>query len=113
MSTYEAMLIFQGSIKEEDLDGVVKKATAEVTKLGGEVENTTRMGKKAFARILKKQTSGHYVLVTFRLDGDKMSDLNARFQLNESVFRVQITHAKIAAEAVAETAEGKADGVTK
>ena len=56
---------------------------------GGKVESTTRMGRRQFARPMQKQTAGQYMVITFKIDGDKLRALQARFKLIEDIFRVQ------------------------
>ncbi len=94
MNKYEAMIIFPESLKEESLDGSLDKVVAEIEKSGGKVEAKTRLGRRAFARKMDKQSAGQYMVVTFRLPGDKLAALQGRFKLNEEIFRVQIVRAE-------------------
>lgn len=100
---YEAMFIFPEALKEEGLDAAVDKVKGEIERCGGRVVSTTRLGRRAFARRLQKQQSGHYVVITFGLEGEKIKALQARLKLNEEIFRVQIVcqAAKPAAPAAA------------
>lgn len=93
MKTYEALFIFCGQHKDVELDTLVEKAKDEIVKLGGDITGTQGIGKKTFARTMKKRDSGHYVRVGFFLDPLKIDALLARYKLNEDVFRVQITAA--------------------
>lgn len=101
MNKYEAMVIFPESMRDEALDAAFEKVAGEIEKLGGKVENKTRLGRRAFARPLKKHSAGHYAVIGFFLDGQKVAPLQARFKLNEDIFRVQIVRA---VEAPAEAA---------
>lgn len=101
MSKYEAMIIFPESMKDEELDAAFEAVAVEIEKLGGTVENKTRMGRRLFARPLKKHAAGQYAVLGFLLDGAKIAPLRARLKLNEEVFRVQIVRA---VEAPAESA---------
>lgn len=93
MIKYEAMLIFPESMKDESLDAAFEKIGAEIVKLGGTVENKTRMGRRSFARPLQKHAGGQYAVIGFFLDGAKVAALQARFKLNEEIFRVQVVRA--------------------
>ena len=93
MNKYEAMIIFQESLKDTDWDGAVEAVAAEIKKLGGEMTSCTRLGKRDFARQMQKQNAGHYGLMAFQLDGDKVSAFHARMKLNDDVFRVQVVTA--------------------
>ncbi len=72
MNKYEAMIIFRESLKDADWDGAVETVRGEIEKLGGTVSSCTRLGRREFARPMQKQHSGHYGLVAFELDGDKV-----------------------------------------
>ena len=49
------------------------------------------MGKKTFARPLKKQKAGLYVVIMFNLDGAKIDAFKVRLKLTTNVFRHQFT----------------------
>ncbi len=93
MNKYEAMIIFPESMKDEQLDVALEKVAGEIEKQGGKVENKTRLGRRAFARLMKKHAAGQYAVLGFRVDGSKIAPLQARFKLNEEIFRVQIVRA--------------------
>ncbi len=93
MNTYEAMFIFPDSIKDSDLEEVLGRVKGEIKKLEGEATSTTRLGKRAFARRMKKQEAGHYVVITFKIDGQHIRPLLAKYRLNEEILRVQIIKA--------------------
>jgi ribosomal protein S6 len=88
------MFIFPERFKEDELDGVIKTVRAEVEKLGGEVISSTRLGRRTFARPIRKMEQGHYAVATFRLDSQRLPSLHARFRLSEDVLRVQVVRAQ-------------------
>ena len=69
---YEGLFIFPDVLDEEALDLALGRVKEELELLGGAIESTTRMGKKAFARPLKKQKAGLYVVMMFNIDGTKL-----------------------------------------
>lgn len=95
MNKYEAMIIFRESLKETDWDGAVEAIRTEIEKLAGKMTSSTRLGKREFARPMQKQQGGHYGLIAFQLDGDKVAALQARLKLDEQVFRVQVVSAPV------------------
>ena len=109
MNLYEGMFIFPESMKEEALDAAVSRARGEIEKLGGRTESATRIGKRSFARPMAKQTSGHYVVIVFRLDGGQLGALKEKYRLSGEVFRLQVVRAE-AAPAAAEAAGGGKGG---
>jgi small subunit ribosomal protein S6 len=86
---YEALLIFPSELDDEGLDAAVEKVKQEIEKLDGTVEGSSRMGKRAFARLMHKQENGHYVVMNMEFDGTRMDALKQRLKLGTQVFRAQ------------------------
>lgn len=107
MKKYQALYIFVGITKDDALQVNIEKATAEITRLGGEIIASESLGKRAFSRQLSKRDTGVYVKVTFEIDPLKIAELLKRYRLVEEVFRVQVLavderrEAKLAAERAA------------
>ena len=93
MNTYEGLFIFPETLDEEGLDQAIARVKEELEKLGGSIDSTTRMGKKNFARPMKKQKAGLYVVMMFSLDGSKIDAFKARLKLTTNVFRQQFVEA--------------------
>lgn len=91
MKKYQAMIILALPAAEQTLEDKLERLRADITKLGGVLEHTTRLGRQAFMRPLKKKDAGFYVLITFSLDPAKIATLSERYKLNADIFRVQIT----------------------
>ena len=90
MKKYDALYIFVGIAKDDALEANLEKALSEVTRLGGNVLAKDSLGKRGFARPMKKRENGVYVKVRMELDPSKVDELVKRYQLVEEVFRVQI-----------------------
>ncbi len=86
---YEGLFIFPETLEEEQLDQAISAVKAELEKLGGSLENSTRLGKRTFARPLKKKKAGIYAIITFKLDGAQIGPLKRRLKLSTNVFRAQ------------------------
>ena len=91
---YEGLFIFPETLDEETLDLAIVRVKEELEKLGGSLESTTRMGKKNFARPLKKQKAGYYVVMMIKLDGMKLDAFKKRLKLATDVFRSQFVLAE-------------------
>ena len=68
MKKYDALYIFAGQAKDDVLENYIEKALAEVTRLGGVVVSKEVLGKRAFARPMRKRESGVYVEVRFEIE---------------------------------------------
>ena len=90
MKKYDALYIFVNAPKDDVVDPLTEKAGGEITRLGGVILGSEMLGRKTFARELKKRESGIYVRIRFEMDPAKIADLRARYALLEDVFRVQI-----------------------
>ena len=90
MKTYDALYIFVGVAKDDAVEANLEKALAELTRLGGNVIAKDSLGRRGFARPMKKRENGVYVKVRFELDPLKVDELVNRYHLVEEVFRVQI-----------------------
>lgn len=113
MNRYEAMFIFPESTKEDQLDPAVAVVREEIEKVGGVIDNTTRLGKRSFARPIRKMEGGHYVVIGFRVAGDKIAGLVERYRLSEQIVRVQIHSADEPAAVPAVPAEGARHAVAQ
>jgi ribosomal protein S6 len=122
LKTYQAMFIFSSSLTDDTVREILQSVRVEVEKLGGTVTATDPMGKRVFARPLKKMETGQYAKLLLQLPPTAVAPLLARLRLNEKIFRMQVVELKAPAKsapakpsAVAATAEtgGPADGQPK
>jgi len=99
---YEGLFIFPETLDEEGLDQSLGRVKEELEKLGGSIKSTTRMGKKTFARPLKKQKAGYYVMLMIEANGLDLDAFKARLKLSTDVFRHQFIVASAVEEATQE-----------
>lgn len=90
MKKYDALYIFVNVAREDAMDALLAKVSEEITRLGGTIIGSEDLGKKTFARPMKKREAGVYLRVRFELDPSKLDELIARYKLVDEVFRVQI-----------------------
>ena len=104
---YEGLFIFPEILDEEQLDQAIADVKAEIEKLGGALESSTRLGKRTFARPMKKKKAGIYVIIELRIDGANIDALKRRLKLATNVFRAQFVtkDESVKAEAVVEVAQ--------
>ena len=104
---YEGLFIFPEILDEEQLDQAIADVKAEIEKLDGSLESSTRLGKRTFARPMKKKKAGIYVIIELRINGANIDALKRRLKLATNVFRAQIVtkDESVKAEAVVEVAQ--------
>ncbi len=90
MNTYDIMFIFPSTLVDEAFDKQFEAAQAEITKLGGTVVRSERMGRRSFARPINKRGDGLYGRVWVKLDAVHVDGLVGRYNLNEEILRVQV-----------------------
>ena len=90
MKKYDGLYIFAGSARDEVLDKVIESASAEITNLSGRILSTEVLGKKTFARPMKKRDNGVFVKIRFEIAPTSIAALTRRYKLVDGVFRVQI-----------------------
>lgn len=88
---YEGLFIFPEYMDDDKLEQSIENVKEELIKLNGILRNSAKIGKKYFSRTLNKNKSGHYVVLIFSIDGDKIDSLKERLKLGTDVFRYQFT----------------------
>jgi len=90
LKTYEGMFIFEETLRDEALDQVLDNVNGEIKRVGGNIVASRIMGRRTFARPMKKRDSGVYVRTILNLPPDQIETLRGRFAIREDVVRVQI-----------------------
>jgi small subunit ribosomal protein S6 len=104
---YDALLILPVALDDDAIDKALERLRNEIVKLEGTVSDAKPMGRRAFARPLKKKEAGVYVTMAFELDPSRIDALIARLKLNEDLFRLQILrHEEFVAMPTGEPAGG-------
>jgi len=90
--TYQALFIFPASLKDDRISELMAIIKGEIERFKGAILNSELMGKRTFARRLKKLDAGYYAKVIFQAPPDAIAPLQSRFKLVEDIFRVQIVN---------------------
>ncbi len=81
-------------IVHPDLEGSIEKVTEKVanyiTKAKGEIVAQEEWGKRKLAYPIAKNNFGIYVLVNFKLDSLKLSDIERELRISEEIIRSMI-----------------------
>ena len=113
MKKYQGIFILLPSVDEAAQESNLEQINVEIKKSGGKVEATTRLGRIAFARPIRRHESGFYVMTTFQMAANEIAALRKRMKLNEFLLRVEIfqapenkskpAHAEIQAQVTSES----------
>lgn len=90
MKAYEAVFILDERKFEDGGETFASQFASLVEELGGTVTEKIPMGRKQFARPIKKLNAGIYWDFTLQLDPAKVAVLKSRFQLDDSVLRLVV-----------------------
>jgi len=92
VNRYEAMVILPESLTEEEIEAGLSLLSDVIKKRGGTLQGKpTRLGRKPFARPMKKQQIGEYALLRMELDGAEVSNVHEDVRLEDAIFRLQIS----------------------
>jgi small subunit ribosomal protein S6 len=91
---YELLYIIPTSFTDEETGPVETKVAGLVSKYGGTVESTTRLGKLRFAYAIQDQRHGHYVLVMFTAEPQAVAKIEENLRITPEVLRHMILSAE-------------------
>ncbi len=94
---YEAVLVFEATLTEDQVADQIKKVGEVISKNGGTVESTTSLGKKRLAYPINRRREGIYHQIDFVTDTDNtcLSELNRYLRITEEIIRSLVTVAVI------------------
>ena len=87
---YEVMIIFDATLEEDAIQGIVDRATQLITERGGNTGQIDRWGKRRFAYELNKKWEGYYVVAEFTGDPTMISELERVLRLADEVVRHKV-----------------------
>lgn len=87
MRSYELMLVLRPDLEEEALEAVIEKATSTLTRLGSELSDVDRWGKRRLAYEIKDYTEGFYVVIGFTAESEATFEVERVLKITEEVLR--------------------------
>ncbi|MBO8141080.1 MAG: 30S ribosomal protein S6 [Firmicutes bacterium] len=109
MRPYEAMVVLDPGLGEEELEATLNRLTGAVSGQGGEVTHVDRWGKRRLAYEIAGRTEGIYVLIKFRGEPGVAAELERVMRITDSVMRHLVVR-EIPPRAKARKAAGPAPG---
>jgi small subunit ribosomal protein S6 len=100
---YEVLYIVRADIDDDKVQDAVKRVNTLIQRSGGTSERTNLWGKRKLAYEVKHQKEGAYVLQDFKLDPDKVPELESSLKITEEVLRHLIVRKPEKAAATAAT----------
>jgi small subunit ribosomal protein S6 len=84
---YEILYIVRADLDDDKVQDVVKRVNTLIERAGGAAERTNLWGKRKLAYEVKHQKEGAYVLQDFRIDPQRIPELEAALKITEEVLR--------------------------
>ncbi len=87
MPLYELMFILNPSQEKEAIKKIIERITSLISKAKGKIEKVDEWGKRKLAYPIEKHGEGYYVVINFKLEPKKVSDINRALRLSSDILR--------------------------
>ena len=87
MRDYEVLYIVRADLDDDKVQDAVKRVNTLIQRSGGTTERTNLWGKRKLAYEVKHQKEGAYVLQDFKLDPNRVPELESSLKITEEVLR--------------------------
>ncbi|CAL8976134.1 MAG: 30S ribosomal protein S6 [Actinobacteria bacterium] len=90
MRKYEVVVIIDPEVDERQVNGLLDKPLAGLTKAGGTVDNIDVWGRRRLAYDIKKKSEGIYAVINLTAEPAVVKELDRQFTLNEQILRTKV-----------------------
>lgn len=90
LKIYDAMFIFPTDLDQPELDKCCEWINAELARQEGRLLESDVVGRRTFARPMKKATEGFFLRMRLEMPAAGVAEFTSRLKLNTQIFRVQI-----------------------
>jgi small subunit ribosomal protein S6 len=90
MRKYEVVVIIDPDVDDRQVNGLLDKPLAGLTKAGGTVDETDVWGRRRLAYQIKKKSEGIYVVVNVTAEPAVVKELDRQLTLNEQILRTKV-----------------------
>ena len=87
MREYEVLYIVRADLDDDKVQDAVRRVNTLIERSGGTIDRTNLWGKRKLAYEVKHQKDGSYVLQDFKLEPDRVPELEAGLKITEEVLR--------------------------
>ncbi|MCH7556127.1 MAG: 30S ribosomal protein S6 [Planctomycetes bacterium] len=91
---YEGMFLIDSSQAAADWDGTIATIRTILEKVEAEIDSIRKWDERRLAYDIKGKSRGTYILSYFRVDGERIQDIERSVQLSEKIMRVLILSAE-------------------
>ena len=90
MKDYEIMFILSTQLTDEEKKSAIELVESTLTKAGAVELKTEVLSEKKLAYPIKKKENGYYVLTLFQIDGTKLTEVEAKLNITETILKYMI-----------------------
>jgi small subunit ribosomal protein S6 len=90
MRTYEVVVIIDPEVDDRQVNGLLEKPLAGLTKAGGTVVQIDVWGRRKLAYDIQKKSEGIYAVITVTAEPAVVKELDRQFTLNERIMRTKV-----------------------
>ena len=90
MTNYEIMFILSTQLTDEEKKANVTLVEETLAKSRAESVSTESWGDRKLAYPIEKKENGYYVLTTFQMDGTKLTEVETKLNITESILKYMI-----------------------
>lgn len=87
MNKYEIMYVLVSNVADEEKDAMIEKVNALITKHGGVIESTEKLGNKKLAYEIDKKREGFYVLTNFEAEASVPAKVSNVLRITDGILR--------------------------
>jgi small subunit ribosomal protein S6 len=91
---YEGMFLVDSSLAGSDWDGIISAIKKTLEKAKAEVVSIVKWDDRKLAYDIEGKSRGTYILSYFRVDGERIKDIEKSVRLSEKIMRVLILNAE-------------------
>mgnify|MGYP002682819649 FL=1 len=90
MRKYEVVVIVDPDVDDRQVNGLLEKPLAGLTKAGGTVDSIDVWGRRRLAYDIRKKSEGIYAVINVTAEPAVVKELDRQFTLNEQIMRTKV-----------------------
>ena len=90
MRKYEVVVIVDPDVDDRQVNGLLEKPLAGLTKAGGTVDSIDVWGRRRLAYDINKKSEGIYAVINLTAEPADVKELDRQFTLNEQIMRTKV-----------------------
>ena len=90
MRKYEVVVIIDPEVDDRQVNGLLDKPLAGLTKAGGTVDNIDVWGRRRLSYDIRKKSEGIYAVINLTAEPAVVKELDRQFTLNEQIMRTKV-----------------------